>query len=93
MPRSRDESARAARDSRLAGGRAAKTGTGTWRGAGPNPRRPAHRRDGVLAVREERKMMRERMTPKERVLAALAHREPDRVPINYLANAGDAHTA
>ncbi|MFH1477398.1 MAG: uroporphyrinogen decarboxylase family protein [Verrucomicrobiota bacterium] len=28
------------------------------------------------------------MTSKERVLAALAHREPDRVPINYSANAG-----
>jgi uroporphyrinogen decarboxylase len=29
-----------------------------------------------------------RMTSKERVLAALAHQEPDRVPINYSANPG-----
>jgi uroporphyrinogen decarboxylase len=28
------------------------------------------------------------MEPKERVLTALAHREPDRVPIDYCANAG-----
>lgn len=28
------------------------------------------------------------MTPKERVLTALAHRKPDRVPINYSANVG-----
>ncbi|HRU04446.1 MAG TPA: uroporphyrinogen decarboxylase family protein [Candidatus Brocadiia bacterium] len=28
------------------------------------------------------------MTSKERVLAALAHEEPDRVPVNYSANAG-----
>lgn len=28
------------------------------------------------------------MTPKERVLTAVAHREPDRVPINYSANDG-----
>ncbi len=30
----------------------------------------------------------ERMTPKERVLTAFAHGSPDRVPINYSANAG-----
>jgi uroporphyrinogen decarboxylase len=29
-----------------------------------------------------------RMTSKERVLTAFAHREPDRVPINYMANPG-----
>ena len=28
------------------------------------------------------------MTPKERVLTALAHREPDRVPIDYQCNPG-----
>ncbi|HEX2950082.1 MAG TPA: uroporphyrinogen decarboxylase family protein [Armatimonadota bacterium] len=28
------------------------------------------------------------MTPKERVLTAFAHQEPDRVPINYLSNPG-----
>ena len=28
------------------------------------------------------------MTSKERVLTALAHEEPDRVPINYSANPG-----
>ena len=28
------------------------------------------------------------MTSKERVLAAFAGREPDRVPVNYEANAG-----
>ena len=28
------------------------------------------------------------MKPKERVLAAIEHSEPDRVPINYIANAG-----
>ena len=32
--------------------------------------------------------MSKKMTPKERVLTALAHREPDRVPINYSANPG-----
>ena len=32
--------------------------------------------------------MKLKMSPKERVLAALARREPDRVPINYSANAG-----
>jgi len=30
----------------------------------------------------------EKMTSKERVLTAFAHEEPDRVPINYFANAG-----
>ena len=28
------------------------------------------------------------MTSKERVLAAISHQEPDRVPINYIANPG-----
>ena len=28
------------------------------------------------------------MNAKERVLAAFTHREPDRVPINYMANPG-----
>ena len=28
------------------------------------------------------------MTPKERVLTAFSHKEPDRIPMNYLANAG-----
>ncbi len=28
------------------------------------------------------------MTPKQRVLAAIAHHEPDRVPIDYAANPG-----
>ena len=30
--------------------------------------------------------MRKKMTSKERVLTAFAHQEPDRVPVNYVAN-------
>lgn len=40
-----------------------------------------------LTAGEEKKILKERMTPRERVMTALEHREPDRVPLDFYATA------